>query len=292
MVAKVVSGKGQHYDLCILTHNIDIEAGVCSVALKNDGSADRDRACEYCYSKYLFKKSPDAYQIKEVKDSEISKSVTKYGMKILRIGKNFECGHKKTRQQLYKLLEYCIKHKVQPIVTSKVLEYDKNVSQLVKQAAGVVHISLGDDTLESGAISQGATNRWRLAQALRYQQSGCTTQVRIVADITLPMSKLHKKAYDLGGGSKFILLTPLHYTSKAVFEATRSDITWEQAKSSGLFSYTHGDLRPNKIHDDWAKTKERCGTVAGKEFCNNCGLGKINFSKKAYKEELIKLGWE
>ncbi len=71
----------------------------------------------------------------------------------------------------------------------------------------------------------------------------------------------------------------------------RTDITWEQAKSTGLFTYTHGDFRPSLFHQDWSVTKERCGTVGGREYCNNC-VGKINFEKKAYKAKLAKLGWQ
>ena len=85
-------------------------------------------------------------------------------------------------------------------------------------------------------------------------------------------------------------VTPLHYISKESFESVRQDITWNKAKSTGLFTYTHGDLRPNIINDDWKQTRERCGMVAGKEYCNNC-VGRIDFNKVNYKAELIKLGW-
>jgi hypothetical protein len=153
-----------------------------------------------------------------------------------------------------------------------------------------VHISLGRDVDETGAVAQGATNEWRLKQAVQYKNYGCPTQVRIVADITLPMSKFHRKAVTTMGGSHFVLLTPLHYTSKEHFESMRKDITWDEAKSTGLFTYGHGDLRPNSFHSDWDVTKERCGMVNGIEYCNNC-VGRINFNKKNYKIELKKLKW-
>jgi hypothetical protein len=91
-------------------------------------------------------------------------------------------------------------------------------------------------------------------------------------------------------GSKGILLTPLHYTNKQHFQSMRNDLTWEQAKSTGLFTYTHGDLRPSLFHPDWSVTKERCGTVGGKEYCNNC-VGKIDFNKVEYKNKLKQLEW-
>jgi len=288
-VAKIVGGKGQHYEMCVLDFNLDIESGVCAVALNSKGKADRDKACDYCYAAYLYKKDPDAYKVKEIKESEFKKIADQYPAHILRIGKNFECGSKISREALYQVLEYCAKYKMRPVVTSKLLEFDKKVADLVIQAEGIVHISLGRDEDETGAVSQGATNEWRLQQAVKYRKYKCPTQVRIVADITMPMTKFHKKAVKVMGGSSGVLLTPLHYTSKEHFESMRTD-TWEQVKAAGLFTYAKGDLRPNQFHTDWDQTKERCGVVNGREYCNNC-VGRISFNKKTYKADLVKLGW-
>ena len=159
-----------------------------------------------------------------------------------------------------------MKYNIRPVVTSKLLEFDSRVADLVKQSRGVVHISLGDDALESGAVKQGATNDWRLQQAVAYKNHGCPTQVRVVADVTLPMNKFYNKVFSIMGSSG-ILLTPLHYTNKATFAKNRQDITWDEAKANGLFTYAKGDLRPNQIHPDWNKTKERCGMINGKEYC-------------------------
>ena len=295
-IAKIVPGKGAHYSLCVLNFNIDIESNVCAVALDTDGKADRDKACSYCYAKYLYKKSPDAYRVKTIKESEFKNISNKYGSAtngkglILRIGKNVECGHKLTRDALYLVLEYSAKYKFRPIITSKLLEFDSKVADMVIASKGIVHISLGRDEDETGAVAQGATNEWRLLQALEYKKYGCPTQVRIVSDVTMPMNEFHKRVYSLMG-SAGILLTPLHYISKASFTSVRTDITWDEAKSSGLFTYSHGDLRPNKVHPDWNQTKEKCATISGKEFCNNC-VRHIDFNKKEFKEKLIKLGWD
>jgi hypothetical protein len=288
-VARIVGGKGQHYELCVLDFNLDLESGVCSVALDNKGKSNLDKTCEYCYAKYLYRRDPKAYKVKEIKESEFKKIADQYPAHILRLGKNFECGHPKSREALYQVLEYCAKYKMRPVVTSKLLEFDKKVADLVIQAEGIVHISIGRDEDETGAVKQGATNAWRLQQAVKYRKYKCPAQVRIIADITLPMSKFHKKVVKDMGGSSGILLTPLHYTSKSHFESMRTD-TWEQAKSTGLFTYVKGDLRPNLFHTDWDQTKERCGIVGGREYCNNC-VGKISFNKVQYKKDLQTLGW-
>ncbi len=207
-VLKIVGGKGQHYELCVLDFNIDIESGVCSVTLEN-GQADRSKACSYCYAAYLYKKDPNAYRIKTVKESEFKKIADKFNPErkeiLLRLGKNYECGSKETRTELYQVLELSAKYSFRPIVTSKLLEFDPKVAELVKAANGIVHISLGRDQDEVGAVNRGSTNRWRLAQALKYLRSGCPTQVRIVADVTMPMNTFHQKVYQLMG-SKGILL--------------------------------------------------------------------------------------
>lgn len=287
-VAKIVGGKGQSYELCVLDFNLDIESGICSVTLDDNGKSDKKLACSYCYASYLYKNN--SYKTKVIKESEFRKIATKYPAHVLRLGKNVDCGSKRTRDQLYQVLEYCIKYNMRPVITSKLLEYDEKVSQLTKKAAGVVHISLGRDEDEPGAVLRGSTNRWRLAQAVKYKRSGCPTQVRIVADVTMPMSDFHRKAVAIMGGSSGVLLTPLHYTNKLHFESMRKDITWDQAKSTGLFSYGHGDLRPNSFHSDWLLTRERCGIVGGQEYCNNC-VGRIGFNKKQYKSQLKQLGW-
>jgi hypothetical protein len=257
--------------------------------LYKNGKSKKSKACDYCYAKYLYKEN--SYKVKRIKESEFKKIADRYPAHILRLGKNVECGSKRTREQLYQTLEYCIKYKMRPVVTSKLLEFDAKVADLVIRANGVVHISLGRDEDEKGAVSLGATNRWRLAQAIRYKRAGCPTQIRIVADVTMPMSDFHRKAVELMGGSKGVLLTPLHYTNKAHFTSNRKDLTWEQAKSTGLFQYVKGDLRPSRLHPDWAITKERCGMVGGVEYCNNC-VGQVSFNKNEYKAELKRLGWE
>jgi hypothetical protein len=205
-VAKIVNGKGQHYPLCVIDFNIDIESGVCSVALNAKGRALKTGPCKYCYASYLYKKDPKAYRVKTIKESEFKKIADKYPAHILRLGKNFECGHKLSRPALVQVLEYCVKYTMRPVVTSKLLEFDKKVADLVIAADGIVHISIGRDEDEPGAVRQGATNKWRLKQAIKYKSYGCPTQVRIVADITRPMNAFHKKVFiDMGGSSGILL---------------------------------------------------------------------------------------
>ena len=292
-IAKIVPGKGMYHSLCTLEFNLDIESGTCSVTLNDDGTSNNDKVCKYCFASYLYKKG-NSYKVKEIRESEFKKIQEKYNPDrkgvVLRLGKNFDVGHKRTRSQLYQVLEYSKKYSFRPIITSKLLEYDPEISKLVIESNGIVHLSLsGRDEDETGAASQGATNRWRLAQAIKYKRHKTPVQCRIVADVTIPPTDFHEKAFNLMGGSSGILLTMLHYTKKSHFESIRKDITWDEAKTQGLFAYTSGDLRPLVQHDGWKKYREKCGTIS-REYCNNC-VRKIDFNKHQYKQQLQQLGW-
>lgn len=252
------------------------------------------KACTYCYAKYNYKKSIP-YKRKRILErtfKSLKEKIPEFS--ILRIGKNHECGSPYTRKELLQVLEYCVKYKVRPIVTSKILEYDPRVADLVIKSDGVVHISLGRDELESGAVLLGYNNDKRFEVAKQYLNHGCVTAVRVVEDITLSMPEFIKKVQQSGMP---ILVTPLHYPDKNSWNLRRSDISWEEAKEKGLYKYTHGALRPEIIHNDWKITKERCGVIAGKEYCNNCNLKNIRFSeelgssKKQYNESLKGRGW-
>jgi len=202
-----------------------------------------------------------------------------------------ECGSIQSREQLYRVIEYSQKYELCPVVTSKTLTWDQRVADGIIASRGIIHISLGNDLLEPGPVYQGHTNRNRLARAIRYKRYGTPVQVRAVVDVTQPMDEFYKKVLQYMGKSG-ILLTPLYYNSKRVFELARQDISWDEAKSSGLFTYVKGALHPNIIHDDWKPLKHRCGLMPnGSMACNNCVARKLDFKKKEYKQHLINVAW-
>lgn len=290
---EIVNGKGEFSELCIVDFNADIESGICSTAVDYEtGKCDKSKLCEYCYAARLFKNDKFAFKTKQISESTFKKLKEKLPeFSTLRIGKNFECGAPITREKLLEVLELCVKYKVRPIVVSKVLEYDERVADLLIKSDGTLHISLGNDELEKGAVEHSADFWTRVARAIDYKKVGVNTYVRVVADITMPMSDDIKKVYVYDVP---ILLTPLYYLKKDLF--TRSDMTWDEAKTNGTYYWNHG-LHPKVIHPDWDKVKERCGYIDGKMWCNNCGLKKIfyseeaQFSKTKYKEKLKKAGW-
>jgi hypothetical protein len=255
---------------------------------------NKENCCDYCYAKRLFKNDKFAFKAKKVKEKifrDLKDHIPEFST--LRIGKNFECGSKNTRVELLQVLELCVRYNVRPILVSKVLDFDTRVADLVIKANGTIHISLGDDNLEKGAVAQGATFEERVEVASKYKEYGVNCCVRVVCDITMPMPERVKKVKDR---EIRILLTPLYYLSKAIFEENRKDLTWDEAISSGTYYWKSG-LHPNLVHDDWKSIKDKCGKIGGKMNCNNCGLGKIRYSeeigynKSKYKQKLVELGW-
>jgi hypothetical protein len=287
--ALIKGGKGQLSEKCMLEFNSDVEGGPCSICIKPDGTVDEDGRCAYCTGLWSHRTN-EAYTIRTMKEPYFEEKVKLFNIIVLRIGKVFECGHPLTRKALYILLELCVKYGVRPIVTSKLLEFDQKIADLIIASQGIVHISLGCDTVELGAVLQGATNAIRLERAKQYQQVGCPVLVRIVADVTLPMEPFHKEVLRVMGVDG-ILLTPLTYTGIDVLSYYRAD-SWYELKTSGEFSQTRKNLYPNKIHPDWDPIKNRCGKIGAFEYCNDCGLKNLGIEKKSYKEQLRKLGWK
>lgn len=298
IVAKIVTGRGNKSKSCLLDFNIDIETGWCSVMLDNagcpilnsNGNPDKALTCTYCYSKPNQRTQTEPHRIKIISEEEFNK-IIKYSPKILRIGKSFECGHIILRPNLYKVLEICANRNIRPIVVSKLLEYDPKIVELVIKSRGAIQISLGRDDLEVGACRYGATNLNRLQVAVQYKNAGCFAQVRIVTDVTLPMTLEHKHIFNIMG-STGILLTPIIHPGKERLAEHRTDVNWEEAKKCGDYVQAkHGkNLYANKLHEDWNMCTQRCGQIGNDYYCNNC-VGKIDFDKKIYKAKLIELGW-
>lgn len=292
--AQIVPGKGAVYDVCFLDFNIDIESGMCSVAVDpKTGETSKFKTCSYCYAKRFFKPG-GPYKLKRVRESifkNLKEKIPEFS--VLRIGKNFECGSQAARGELLEVLRLCVKYKIRPIVTSKILDFDVSVADYVKESNGVIHISIGDDSLETGAVELGYNNERRYEIAKLYSKYGVVCGVRVVEDITKPMPDFIKRIYNDGF---HILLTPLYYKDRQTFENKRDDITWNEAKEYGIFEFDHG-LHPVKVHKDWNNVKERCGTINGKMHCNNCSLKRVHFSdevgssKKQYHRKLVELGW-
>lgn len=264
-------GKAQHQSNCICVYNIDISSGGCPIAIDpKTGEFDRSRECSYCYAAYVHR---NYIKEKEVNEKEWIKFKNSMTLNVMRIGKNLEPGHKDHRETLYEVLRLNNKYELRSILITKLLEFDKRIVELVKDQRSTIHYSMGKESMETGAVLNGSTNDWRLETAKKYADAGVNTYLRIVEDIAVPMRE-ETKGWCRAGLP--VLITPLRYNSKRALQQYRPDADWDELKSSTSYEYAKGYLKPIIWHSDYEPYKERCGDVAGKEYCNNCGLGKIS----------------
>jgi hypothetical protein len=291
---KIQAGKGQHHAGCICVDNIDLQSGACAV-VHADGTNNKADGCEYCYAKYLFSKTK--YSIKppitaeylskelvrrnkeKLKEEDKSKSV-----KSIRFGKMTDIWDpSKPEESLATLMSgilACNETNLPCIFITKLLPFRKDIADaLLANKDAVLHYSLGDDLLERGAVKLGMNNKNRIKEAKQYHDYGVNTYLRVCVDIVRPMTDNIK---DLTNNNIPLLITPLRYSSKELFERS-TGLNWEEAKVSKDYTYDRGALRPQIIHPDWKPDKNAfCGVVGERLGCNSCGLwrGKIRWIKE------------
>jgi hypothetical protein len=271
----IIDGKGQTMTACICSHNIDLSSG-CPTGTPDGKTFERknNNRCDYCYAlRYNYTE----YKPKQINWTSLEKEIVEQGVKVLRTGKSGDPGYKDDRENLYNLLEICKKHNTRAILITKLLEPgDMKLAQLLIDTNSSLHFSLGDDTLEKGAVLLGFNNKTRLLYAKQYHALGVNVQLRVVTDPTRDLKEIDQMAID--SGIK-VLLTPMRYYSKAQAEADNSD--WEDLKSTNRYKHTKGSLHPNVdlFKSIWKDTKKvaYCGIGIDsqgneKTGCNFCNI--------------------
>ena len=262
-------GKGQVHPICICKYNIDITSGGCPIALEKGGEYISDNACSYCYAKYVHRKY---VKNKIVNEKVWDNRVPDMEFRVIRIGKMTEPGGRESRNTLHKVLKLNNHHKIRSILITKLLEWDRKVSDLLLEHDSTIHFSMGCEELEKGAIERGATNKLRLETALKYHKAKNNVYLRVVADVTDGQSTEILKWSKTGIP---LLVTPVRFFKKDLVPYFINDETWNSLKANGRYVYKEGALSPSRIHKDWTPFKERCGFIGNKFHCNNCGLGKV-----------------
>ena len=288
------SGKGQHHKGCIIYDNIDVQYGCCATGVQKDGSIDRNNFCSYCYASYLFQnnygiKAPITSEtfVKEIERREKEKtkeSNTPKKITNIRLGKSYEIwdpqNPKESKETLISVLKACNENKLPFILITKLMPFDMDISNQVLKLNSTIHYSLGKNSLETGAVRLGMPEERRVEEAEKYFSQGCNIYLRVAYDV---VEKPPKNIKDLRNKTKIpLLITPLRYHGKKLFEDEHPDLTWEEAKI-GNYAWDRGGLRPQKIHPEWRpKTTAFCGVVADKLGCNSCGLfnGKMRWVKE------------
>ena len=300
---------GELEDICLCDWNADfafacigqVHGTLLNEVIKNNGCYDKekisehrkeigiDKRCDYCYAKRKNwgKVTPKIIGEKTKEQFEIEKP------KIIRIGKNTECGHYFYRLQLLEFLELCKEYGTQIIFPNKMLDFNEKVAVLLRETNSVLNYSLCNDKLEKGAVSQGFTNSWRAEQAERYANEGVNTTVTLTCDVTNSFEGNLERGFAieeaLNSQRRFITLRllPLRLNSKKVcLEATGK--TWgdivmptnyENVLDFGIdWRYSkkgNNEAIPLFFHKDFQGLVNEsgiCGRVGDTEYCDECNL--------------------
>jgi hypothetical protein len=299
-------------DICICENNADfafaciaqVHGSLVNEVIRNNGSYDKDKItehrkavgidkrCDYCYAKrknwgkitpkIIGKRTRE--QFKEEKP------------KIIRLGKNIECGHFFYREELLQFLELCKEHGTRIIFPTKMLEFDENIAELLRETESVVNYSICNDSLEPGAVSQGFSNTWRVEQAKRYTDFGVNATTTLTCDVTNSLEGNIKYGFAINEILKAkekgltVRLLPLRLYSKRVClkatgekwediimpkdwkDAFDFEFIWRYAKKEGNGAF------PLFFHEDFIEFISEgigiCGRGGESEYCDKCNLEK------------------
>ena len=303
---------GELEDICLCDWNTDfafacigqVHGSLLKEVIKNNGCYDKDKIaqhreevgidqrCDYCYAqrKNWGKVTPKIIGEKTRLQFEEEKP------KIIRLGKNTECGHYFYRPQLLEFLELCKEYETQIIFPNKMLEFDKKVAVLLRKTNSVLNYSLCNDKLEIGAVSQGFPNSWRAEQAEKYANEGVNTTVTLTCDVTNSLEGNLERGFAIEEALNFqkrgitLRLLPLRLNSKKVcLEVTGKEwgeiiiptnykdildfgIKWRYLKKG------NNEAIPIFFHSDFQKLVSNeigiCGRVGEVEYCDECNLRK------------------
>jgi hypothetical protein len=301
-------------DICICDNNADfspacigqVDGSLINEVIKNNGCYDEDKIsehrktvgidkrCDYCYAKRKNwgKVIPKIIGKKTRQQFEEEKS------KIIRLGKNTECGHYFFRKQLIQFLELCKEYGTSLIFPNKMLEYDKQIAGLLRDTNSVVNKSICNDSFELGPVSQGFSNAWRVEQAEKYRDAGVNATATLTCDITNSLEGNLKYGFAINEILKAkekgltIRLLPLRlYSKKVCLKATGEkweDIImhkdWKNSESLNFnFEWRYikkegNGAVPLFFHKDFKEFISEgigiCGRVGEIEYCDKCNLEK------------------
>jgi hypothetical protein len=246
--------------------------------------------CQYCYSYTNWGQvTPRTVGDKTEKEFQDKKPA------IVRIGKNVECGHDFYVPTLLQFLELCKKYDAQIIFPTKMLRFQEEVAESLRQVGGVVHYSIGADCLERGAVSQGYNNSWRLQQARKYREAGVNLDLTVVCDVTQSLAGNVKagffvqRALDIAQTERLVArIIPIRIKSnKLAIKVTghsRGELlsqhpnlpTWDNLSQGMWERRPNNELRPLVLHPDFRGLYESgigiCGEIGDYEYCDDCHI--------------------
>jgi len=269
-----------------------------------------DHRCEYCYARRhnWGKCTPLFVEKMTLKDFE------KYKPRVVRLGKNTEALHPFYLNTFLQFLDLCKEFGTSIIAPTKAFPYGKEavkgfpygldkflpqyipeasefISRLIKTGS-VINYSIGNDKFESGAVSQGFTNSWRIEQALAYRGTGVNSNLTIICDVTGSFDQNTERGFAVVQAleavkkksipfSHIIRLLPLRLTSRE-FALKATGYGWDELLEGTMFDdiprryipKRNGELAPLFFHPDFQELVDEgvgvCGQVGNYENCDKC----------------------
>lgn len=237
-------GKQEFVPSCALDTNLDFSWGCPSGFVPENGSSfdgkiftnyflDIWAECQYCYAAFQHK-SFAKYILdidKKQLTDELKKAKGKKDSLVLRLGKRTEAGSKFTLDSLITTLEACIETGTRAIMPTKFLEFDRDISKLLKKSNSVVLYSIGYDELEKGACAYGHTNEWRIEQCTRYREDGVNSVLYLHVDLPHKPTKREHKILEYAIKKEIpVQLLSIRIPSKRVAKKLIAS-SWEELKT-------------------------------------------------------------
>jgi hypothetical protein len=301
---------GEIQDVCRCKWNADfakaciaqVHGAYLEEVVRNNGRYDKgsmpekrrgygiDHRCDYCYS-YTNWGQVTPRLIDDVTEQEFRDKRPE----IVRIGKNVECGHPFYISTLISFLELCQKYGAGIIFPTKMLPFQEKLVSKLKSAEGAIHYSICADRFESGAVSQGFTNEWRVEQARRYHERKVNADLTIVCDVTQSIADNKKAGFyianALGSAKKYGItarILPLRIHSNTLAKSV-TGLSLQALRNShpsfpGFEHQNQGkwrergnnEIAPLVLHPDFQELYDSglgiCGEVGEDEYCDDCNL--------------------
>ncbi len=249
-----------------------------------------DHTCDYCYAYGNWGKVGSRV-VDDMTRRDFEQSKPEY----VRLGKDTECGHDSYIPALMDFLDLCKEFGSKVIFPTKMLGYRHDVAQKLAENGGVVHRSIGGDRYESGAVSQGYTNSWRVEQARLDSLAGVNEDLTIVCDVTRSILDNQKSGFYVAEALKAseefgipVRFIPLRLNAERLarkvtgqsmqgLRDTNTPLPGYEVPLRGLWrTRGNNELAPNSLHPDFQRLYDEgigiCGEVGDLEYCDKCNL--------------------
>lgn len=260
--------------------------------------------CSYCYAA---RNNWPPLRIRSFDEKFLEEMIKADNIKIIRVGKVADQGHRFFYEHNMQLLQLAEKLNFRVLIVTKFLDFDKNMTKMLKKTNSTVQFSLGYDSMEPGAVIWGCTNEFRIENALRYKDAGVNSVCRLVREAPIaPDNQTLEIIANLNSHNIPVLLTPLRIPGRSVSEQigrtwgtlkknpNQMDFFGQDPDQGTYIQEGSNSLLPRIIHPDYkvrigdnnSQSFRVCGHIGDNVLCGSCFMddGKMCDAKSARKQ--------